>query len=162
MSANRSAIFLAFSFLALAPAVWAATPVHTARPAAVNPGTANDFFNAVAYGNGLYAAAGTDGVIYSSTDGTHWTAQQGGIGLGGQYLDMIYANGMFLAIGMDGQRNTHATQSVDGVTWKDALVPLPVSTLFQGVGFGNGSFVVTDTVAATSADGVNWTINNIV
>ena len=140
----------------------AATPVSMASHAAVNAGTANDFFNTVAYGNGLYAAAGTDGVLYSSTDGSHWTAQQSGIGAGGQYLDMIYANGMFLAIGIDGQRNTHATRSVDGVTLKDALVPLPVSTLFQGVGFGNGTFVITDTVAATSADGMNWTTNSIV
>jgi hypothetical protein len=149
------------SLCSMVQGAWAAAPVHMARHAAVNTGTDNDFFNTVAYGNGLYAAAGTDGVLYSSTDGSHWTAEQGGIGLGGQYLDMIYANGTFLAIGIDGQRNTHATRSVDGVTWKDALVPLPVSTLFQGVGFGNGSFVVTDTVAATSTDGVNWTINNI-
>ena len=162
MSAKSSAIFLAFCLLFWVPATWAATVMHTVRTAAVNPGTGNDFFNTVAYGNGLYAAAGTDGVLYSSTDGSHWTAQQGGIGVGGQYLDMIYANGMFLAIGIDGQRNTHATQSVDGVTWKDALVPLPVSTLFQGVGFGNGTFVVTDTAAATSPDGMNWTVNSIV
>lgn len=146
----------------IAQVAWAATPVHIARSAAVNPGTANDFFNTVAYGNGLYAAAGTDGVLYSSTDGSHWAAQQGGIGAGGQYLDMIYASGMFLAIGVDAQRNTHATRSVDGVTWKDALVPLPVSTLFQGLGFGNGTFVVMDTAAATSTDGVNWTVNTIV
>jgi len=74
----------------------------------------------MAFGNGIYVAAGQDGVIYSSTDGVTWLpATNPAIGLGGQYLDAIFANGKFLLAGVDAAGAGHVSSSSDGNRWPE-------------------------------------------
>ena len=121
-----------------------------------NPLPSGDSFQAVAAGNGVYVAAGTGGILYSSTDGTHWTVRQSGVSGNLNYFDVYYANGLFVAGGTDASTVTHLTTSPDGVTWTDHALTLGTSTFADHIGYGNGTWVAVNQVALTSTDGVTW------
>lgn len=123
-----------------------------------NPNPSGDAFKAVAYGNGVYVAAGQDGVLYMSSDGTHWSPQSSAIGNGGNYLDAIYGGGNFLVAGVDAAGLSHLAVSSDGVHWTDAQIGLSVNGNIA-LAYGGGNYVaVGDHSAATSSDGVHWTV----
>jgi len=120
----------------------------------------------MAFGNGIYVAAGQDGVIYSSTDGVTWLpATNPAIGLGGQYLDAIFANGKFLLAGVDAAGAGHVSSSSDGNLWIDTR--LSFDLMFSIVpslqlGFGNGTYLVMGPGGeATSHDAATWTEHGI-
>ncbi|MGE5625142.1 MAG: Ig-like domain-containing protein [Bacillota bacterium] len=172
LSAIRAAAWAAgFALLAVCPAAGARAPGSHGPfrvPAGAgtaslqwgwaNPRPSSDRFEAIAQGGGVYVAVGTDGVIYSSADGVQWTARSSGLGVGSAYTGVIYGNGRFLAVGVDGNGKGHAEVSRDGAAWSDQETGWSL-VLFPGGGlaFGNGVFVATDgNRAFSSTDGLTW------
>lgn len=121
-----------------------------------NPRPSGDVFLALAYGNGVYVAVGSDGLRYSSTDGTTWTAHT----LSGSnrldYWDAVYADGQFVLSGRDATGASHLTTSSDGVTWTDHVPALPQGDYVRHLAFGGGTYVAVGNVSVTSTDGVTW------
>ncbi len=126
-----------------------------------NPLPSGDYFNTVAYGGGLYIAAGDDGVLYMSGDGAHWTAQSGPLGMGDHYSALYYAGGKFLAVGADASGNTHVSTSTDGIHWTDTVLSLPAGASADQIGYGNGIWILTGSIAETSNDGITWVAHPI-
>lgn len=133
----------------------------------VNPGPSGGFgsFTCFAYGGGTYVAAGTDSIIYSSSDGSHWTARSP-LGNSASYYDAIYGSGRFVLIGYDSSRAWHASVSSDGAAWSDVLLPTSTSSDLlqnspQSIGYGNGVFMVVGGPAFTSTDGLTWQQHDI-
>jgi len=131
-----------------------------------NPLPNSDAFKVIAFGGGTYVAAGQDGVIYSSTDGVTWLpATNAAIGMGGQYLDAIYAGGKFVLAGVDAAGGAHVSSSSDGKLWIDTR--LSFDTLYSylhslQLGFGNGTYLVMGPGGeATSHDAATWTEHGI-
>lgn len=127
-----------------------------------NPLPSADAFTVVAFGGGTYVAAGQDGVIYSSTDGVTWTpATNPAIGVGGQYVDALFANGHFLLAGVDAAGAGHVSTSSDGKLWIDTKLSFNSFDSYLPslqLGFGNGTYVVMGTGGeATSHDATTWT-----
>jgi hypothetical protein len=122
----------------------------TQRDSSVPPDVGASF-DAVAYGNGRFVVAGLriDGGtnVVTSEDGINWSSL--GSPFGRDFVgDIVYANGMFVAVG------GRIWTSTDGITW----------TLRQDyrnlnrVAFGNGRFTATGNlgVILVSTDGIEW------
>ncbi len=108
----------------------------------------------IAFGNGIFVAVGSmpgkenSGVVLTSSDGMHWSANTFDI-----LYQVAYANGRFLLLGYNSNY-----VSTDGVNWK----PISKQDAVGGTGasqliFGNGVFAYFDgSQFNTSVDGVNW------
>lgn len=111
-----------------------------------------------AFGNGVFVAvpsAVANTVAASSTDGVTWTSRTIPNGI---YYCVIYAAGLFVAIG-----SAICATSPDGVTWTARTFTL--SQAYR-VAYGNGLFVAISsnyagTTYATSPDGVTWTTRTL-
>lgn len=116
---------------------------------------------AFGYGNDIFLATSNgNSYSYSSTDGITWTtrtAPSNQIGAGGKFQ-----NGRFIFFNTNGSNNL-IYLTTDGVKWNTGT--LPTSTLWNDVAYGNGTYVVTSrnltTAAATSTDGINWTLRTM-
>lgn len=123
-------------------------------------------------GNGLFVAVGWDASagnnIYSSPDGTNWTAHQNTDVA--NFYRVIYGNGLFVAVG-DGllagltATNRQIYTSADGLTWTRRNSGAPatdVHTIYD-IAYGNGKFVAVDAAgySYTSTTGLIWTRNSI-
>jgi hypothetical protein len=95
----------------------------------------------VAFGGGLFVAAGDGGTILTSSNGTNWAKRYEQAGLFGAGL--AYGNGRFLAaFASSGALLT----STDGLSWVQST---NIGFGFRGVAFGNGVFVALN-VSSTS------------
>jgi len=54
-------------------------------------------FSGVTYGNGLFVTVGTEGTIFTSSDGVRWTKRNSGTDK--SLSDVTYGNGIFVAVG---------------------------------------------------------------
>ncbi len=123
----------------------------TARSASANNG-----WNSVAYGNGLFVAVASSGAnsVMTSPDGINWTARSAAANT--VWLSVTYGNGLFVAVG-SGAINVMI--SPDGINW--TAQSGPELNGWQSVTYGNGLFVAVATAGAnrvmTSPDGINWT-----
>lgn len=123
-------------------------------------GLSGQSLSSVAYGNGLYMAAGGSG-IFTSADGVTWSRQSGA---GGQWGRVRYGAGKFLALAEDGGGRYHQLgMSSDGVAWTTQR--LPSLGPARDVAASGQSVVVVgqqaagigcDGVILRSADLVNW------
>ncbi len=125
-----------------------------------NPLPSGDEFYAIALGLTGYVAVGDDGTLYTSPDTVNWTAQASGIGSGGNLLDVIYTGSRYVAAGLVADRTGSVfVQSSDGITW------IPAGSLsgvdVDHLAYGNGIYVATNQVAATSTDLKTWTTHAI-
>ncbi|MHB8405212.1 MAG: GlyGly-CTERM sorting domain-containing protein [Gammaproteobacteria bacterium] len=127
-----------------------------------NPLPNGDIFNAVAYGNGIYVAAGQDGALYTSTDGSHWSSQSSAITTSGDYEDAIYGGGKFLVAGIDACGFQHIESSSDGIHWTDTQIQL-TGNQYLSLAYGGTTYIVLDggSTDANSSNGIKWTIHNI-
>ena len=125
------------------------------------PSPSGAAFYAVAYGNGKYVAAGGDGALFSSPDGSTWTSHSNAIGSGGAWMDALYANGLFLVAGFDADRGTHVAVSSDGSTWTD--IPLALNFSLQPIlYYTSGTYMLLSSDAiATSSDGHKWQVHKL-
>ena len=105
----------------------------------------------VAYGNGIWVAVGTNGKIYTSTNGTSWTSRTSNNTA--DIYSVAYGNGRFVTVDAAGK----AAVNVDPTTaWPTPS--LIVAYNFMKVVFGNGIFVAVGYSGKlyTSVDGVTW------
>lgn len=123
-------------------------PYTVAASSAPNPRT-------IAYnGSNLYVAAGSNGVILTSSDGQLWTNRW--VNATANFDKVAYVNGNWFVMGGFGAGQNLLT-STDGISWTSRTVGS--SAVLNGAAFGAGLYVV---VAATgnifsSDDLVTWT-----
>jgi hypothetical protein len=119
----------------------------------------------VAFGAGLFVAAGAEGAIATSTSGNFWT-QRVQNGIGGAYQRRIaYGGGLFVVVDDHPGSGTAVRTSADGITWTlNAGGGLQFVGNRAGLAYGGGLWVVVDrgngsgsTVYYTSPDGITWT-----
>jgi Secretion system C-terminal sorting domain len=126
----------------------------------INPHPAGNLLKFVAFGKGLFLAAGDSGTILSSTNCTTWINKNMGATYGFSFL--TNSNGQFWAERFDTSYNGEILASSDGITWtpKNSGPPyLIISLTFvtglldaqadQFVGVGAG-------MIATSLNGTTW------
>ena len=113
------------------------------------------FFNSVAYGNGLYVAAGKYGVLAVSQTGSDWTPIE--ISLSKDLRAVRYLEGKFIAVGVGGTVLT----SPDGGHWTSQNSG--TTNTLRDVAFGNNTFVAVgdNNTLLCSGDGATWTPNAI-
>lgn len=112
----------------------------------------------VTYGNGIFVAIALEfdgNVIMKSEDGINWelVPYDGGV----KPIDIIYANGKFLIVGLGNDQNERIITSTDGVEWTNQQSP-NISWGFAA--YGNDTFVAfsrQSSDAMTSPDGIIWT-----
>jgi hypothetical protein len=132
----------------------------TWQKAATVPGT-DMMLKGAAYGNGKYVAVGSSwssgatGVIYTSADGSGW--YQITTGLIGRLTDVIYENGMFVAVG----ENDTLMYSADGTSWTTVSRTKTInsgSINYTGIAYGEGLFVAVggNGEIVKSLDGTAW------
>jgi len=122
---------------------------------------ANNSWNSVAYGNGLFVAvssSGTGNRVMTSPDGINWTLQTSAAD--NNWYGVTYGNGLFVAVAQSGTGD-HVMTSPDGINW--TIRTPPADNQWNSVVYGNGLFVsVANTGIGnrvmTSPDGINWTI----
>jgi hypothetical protein len=123
-------------------------PYTVAASSAPNPRT-------IAYnGSDLYVAAGSNGVILTSSDGQLWTNRW--VNATANFDKVAYVNGNWFVMGGFGA-GANLLTSPDGITWTPQTVAS--GAVLNGAAFGAGLYVV---VAATgvifsSDDLVTWT-----
>jgi hypothetical protein len=122
-------------------------------------------FRGIAYGAGKFVAV-SNGAAYimHSNDGITWT--QVGIGSFG-LLDVIYANGKFVAVGAEFSGVdliTNVEISTDGISWT-RYNPFTNGIAPKAITYGNGLFVVVGNGGSnrlmTSTDGISWTLRSV-
>jgi len=130
----------------------------------------NYFFQAVAFGNGIYVAVGRytsatgsyQTTSYAtSTDGITWTTRTNMPS--GYWIKVIYADGKFTALGgyVSGWVMSKLATSTDGINWTETTTS-GYSQFYdaQGLKYTNGQyFIVGNTVSTAyrSSNGVTWT-----
>jgi hypothetical protein len=123
---------------------------------AARTSAADNAWQSVAYGNGMYVAVGSGGTdrVMTSQDGIIWTSRSVP---SSTWLGVTYGNGIFVAVG-----DSAVMTSIDGITWTARTSP--ASNGWYGVTYANGLFVAvagygtgTPNRAMTSPDGITWT-----
>ena len=112
-------------------------------------------FGEMVYGAGKFVAinSGTTSAVYSE-DGVNWT----GVTAPGTFAavtDIVWGNGKFVALG----GTNGIMYSLDGITWVENALTLPLTVTERKLAYGQGTFVVTtdDTDEVQySHDGVYW------
>lgn len=112
----------------------------------------------VAYGNGLWLAAGGCGVTLASNDGSTWTNTYDAPGQPGceHARSVAFGNGVFLTLGNNGS-NAYSAISTDGINFTDYFETSDYG--WHTVKFAFGKFwVATNDGSAilVSADGKSW------
>lgn len=111
----------------------------------------------IAYGNGVWIAAGPSGKIARSTDnaeawGSLITNPFGASSIG----DITFGNGVWIAVGASGKL---ARSTDDGVTW-GSLITTPFGTSYiEGVAYGNGVWIAVAAggkIARSLNNGATW------
>jgi hypothetical protein len=126
---------------------------------------------AVAYGNGLFVAAGNaefnefrGPVIFTSPDGLTWTARD--VSAQSEIAGLAFGNGVFVAVGAFTYQYYGIAlifTSTDGVSWQKRYLGGDLTgAILSAITFGNGRFVaVSDGNFSggiiSSTDGVDWT-----
>jgi len=115
-------------------------------------------FTAIAYGKNRFVAikSGTNVTNHATSTTVTGTWTAGTLPSSSNWNSIAYGNNRFVAI--SNTSGTIAAYSLDGITW--AASTLPATALWTSVTYGQGLFlaVSTTTAAATSPDGVTWTL----
>ena len=123
----------------------------------VNPLPQGNSLLSVAYGNGIFVAAGTSGTILTSVDGISWTSREL-LPTIPPFSSLTFGNGVFVGVA-EGIFTTP-----DGVVWtpRDSKSS-PSNQDFYDVTFGNGLFVAVGGGGKirTSSNGIDWIIADL-
>ena len=127
-------------------------------------GKEGEFYRAVSFGNGVFAAVGTFGgknIFAATKDGVTWKSSS----KDGKYVNYVrglcFGKDFFLGIGGDpggvGDSKPFVVQSTDGENWSE-VQPIAGKNILRRVAWGNNLFVgVGDRGRrAASADGKDW------
>jgi hypothetical protein len=123
----------AILFALLCPRLHAALPLSWQ---ASNPPPTNSQLNAVAFGNGLFAAAGQQAII-TSPNGMDWVLRYGAVNFEFEVYTIAYANGIFVA---GGEGAALVGSSDDGIYWRITGGTITDERI-NGLTFGNGVFL---------------------
>lgn len=108
----------------------------------------------VTYGNGLFVAVSSSGLVMTSPDGITWTSRTAAAA--STWYSVTYGNGLFVAVA--GSGSPQVMTSPDGITWTGRTAA--AASLWHSVTYGNGLFVAvaySGTRVMTSPDGITWT-----
>jgi len=112
-----------------------------------NPLPQGNALSDVTYGNGIFVAVGSSGIIFTSPDGRTWTAQSSGTTH--DLYGVTYGNGIFVAAGYG-----KILTSPDGSAW--TAQSSGTTRVLEGITYGNGTFVVVgQTGTILQSDPVN-------
>jgi hypothetical protein len=115
-------------------------------------------FTAIAYGKNRFVAikSGTNVTNYATSTTVTGTWTAGTLPSSSNWRSIAYGNNRFVAV--SNTSGTIAAYSLDGITWTASTLPATAS--WTSVTYGQGVFlaVSTTTAAATSPDGVTWTL----
>lgn len=119
--------------------------------------TGTNNLRGVTFGGALFVAVGDGGKIFSSPDGTSWTAQTSNVS--NNLNAVAYSNGIYMAVGAGGM----VLSSSNAITWTQQTSATLANTneLFAVAGNGAGGFVATGasgTIITTANSGTNWTL----
>jgi hypothetical protein len=145
---NGIFVGVGYSIVSGVPTAFAASSPDGINWTARTP-AANNWWQDVAYGNGLFVAVartGTGNRIMTSPDGITWTSRNSGIDP--DFSSVAYGNGIWVAISEGSTGGTTFT-SYDGIDWSEQAT----SFINRSVYFANGLFV---TGGQWSEDGINW------
>jgi hypothetical protein len=78
-----------------------------------NTGSATDDYTDVTFGNSLYVAVSSSGVIRTSPDLVTWTSRSSGSLAGNNILGVTWTGNRFVAVATAGETG----YSTDGITW---------------------------------------------
>ena len=115
---------------------------------------ADNWWQGVAYGNGLFVAVARSGAsnrIMTSPDGITWTARNSGINP--DFSGVAYGAGIWVAVANGSTGGTTFT-SYDGITWDEQATSFAANTII----YADGKFTVGNNY---SEDGINWNSNSI-
>ena len=118
-------------------------------------------FNAIACSGSMAVAVpgvASSTTALSSPDGITWTART--LPSSHTWSHVAYGGGIFVAVPTDAGANVCAT-SPDGITWTQRTLPSVASSVWSGLGYGNGVFMINSSSGTnatyTSPDGITWT-----
>lgn len=122
----------------------------------------------VDYGDGLFVAVGSNGLIASSINGRQWTVRRNA-GSGEHLRRVRYGAGKgWLVVGTQTSSDTSAGVTIyspDGITWTNVTPALGSGVPIYGLTFGQGTWMAVGGVTggstnrvATSINGKEWTI----
>ena len=121
---------------------------------------ADNNWNSVAYGNGLWVAvafSGTGNRVMTSPDGITWTSRTSAAD--NNWKSVAYGNGLWVAVASSGTGNRVMT-SPDGITWTIRTSADDIN--WTSVAYDNGLWVAVAASGVnrvmTSPDGINWTL----
>jgi len=125
---------------------------------------ADNSWNSVAYGNGVWVAVAYSGSnrVMTSPDGITWTARTASSNY--FWNSVAYGNGLFVAVGGGPALTDQVMTSPDGITWTSRTAAS--SKIWASVAYGNGLFVAVaapmgaadqTSSVMTSPDGSTWT-----
>ena len=138
----------------------------------IRQAAARVYWRAVTHAGGQFVAVGGQGSgitsrvrAMTSQDGVTWTTGPEPNPAPGNFYDVAFGNGAYVAVGSGGANGAAIMTSPDGTTWTDRTSPVGTTTQqWRGVAFGNGRFVVVGqretgvtSSIITSTDGINWT-----
>lgn len=124
-------------------------------------------YSAIAYNgtNQYIALINNTRHIATSSNGSTWTGTVNAIPQSGQWADLTFGNGRYVAVSSAQNRTAYST---DGVTWANGTISA-LSNEYTSIAFGTISgtniFVVTtgltaaSRVSAYSTDGITWVAN---
>jgi len=112
--------------------------------------------NDVAYGNGMFVAVGSVGVIMSSNDGIHWVKRDKAVMF--DFCNIIWQDNRFIAAGSN---RAHIFTSEDGKTWN--IERVEAAGLLSAIAWNGQKHVIQGSwgIILTSTDGVNWELYNM-
>jgi len=124
--------------------IWWTTNGTTVNSALFTSTQPTNHLKSVAYGNGRFVAVGENATVLYSTDGKTWiTTSCTGCG---NFTDVAFGNGIFLASTATGIRRT-----VDGITWSQNTNYQDQNfTSITKIRFGSGIFLIIDNASNSS------------
>jgi hypothetical protein len=115
--------------------------------------------------SGIYVAVGLGGAIFTSSDGSHWTARSpasvdlyGVAAFTGSVNNPAAPALLFVAVGA----GAAVVTSNDGLTWTTRIVNNPGLPTLRSISLAGAAFVAVGDNGRiqTSVDGLNWTVQN--
>ena len=141
--------------------------VAAGKAGAADPGTdwtartsaADNIWESVSYGNGLFVAVSSNGTdrVMTSPDAITWTGRSAAVN--NNWQSVTFGEGLFVAVAGSGTGNRVMT-SPDGITWTTRTSA--ADNQWESVTYGGGQFVAvarsgTGNRVMTSPDGITWT-----
>lgn len=129
-----------------------------------------DPVTAIAYSGSTYCAVGIGGQICTSTDGETWLPRY--TNASQRFYDVIWASGLFIAVGSDASAGGLILSSPDGVTWTTRYTQASCGFVSVSYSSAAGMFVAvanfrglinmgsTNSHIVSSSDGTSWTLRS--